>query len=241
VEDRQGRIWFAGSGAALIGRLDARTGAVTEYRLPEGKGAPQALLAGRGKLWFTLPDADQVGRLDPATGEIRLTALPTAGARPYGMAFDPRGNLFVVESGTNAIAMVNPETLAVREFRLPDPLSRPRRLAVTPDSKVWYTDHARGRIGRLDTGSGAVKEWPSPSGPGSAPYGISAIGETVWYSESGAAPNTVVRFDPYTEQFQSWAIPGGGQIVHNTAVTSDGDFVLANSLVDAVTLVKIGR
>jgi len=50
-----------------------------------------------------------------------------------------------------------------------------------------------------------------------------------------------VRFDPRTGAFQSWAIPGGGNIVRNTSVTRAGDFVLANSLVNSVTLVKISR
>jgi hypothetical protein len=31
---------------------------------------------------------------------------------------------------------------------------------------------------------------------------------------------------------------GGGNIVHNTSVTRDGDFALANSLVSAMTLIK---
>jgi virginiamycin B lyase len=51
----------------------------------------------------------------------------------------------------------------------------------------------------------------------------------------------MVRFDPKTEKFQSWTIPGGGNIVRNTSVTREGDFVLANSLVNAVTLVKIAK
>jgi hypothetical protein len=36
-------------------------------------------------------------------------------------------------------------------------------------------------------------------------------------------------------------IPGGGNIVRNTSVTRDGGFVLANSLVNAVTLVQISK
>jgi virginiamycin B lyase len=83
-----------------------------------------------------------------------------------------------------------------------------------------------------------VKEWQSPSGPKSAPYGISNIKGVLWYSESEASPNTIVRFDPKSEKFQSWAIPGGGNIVRNTDVTKQGDFVLANSLTNEVTLVK---
>jgi virginiamycin B lyase len=86
-----------------------------------------------------------------------------------------------------------------------------------------------------------VIEWQSPSGPKSEPYGISVISGILWYSESGTTPNTVVRFDPKTEKFQSWAIPGGGNIVRNTSVTTDGNFVLANSLVNAVTLVSVSK
>jgi virginiamycin B lyase len=242
VEDRRGHIWYAGSTAGLIGRLDPRTGDITEFKLPAGTGDPHTLLLDReGGVWFTAENANHVGRLDTRTGQVRLVPLPTPGARPHGMAFDPRGNLFVGEAGSNGVFMVTPSTMAVREFKLPDPGSRPRRVAVTPNNQVWYTDYARGRIGRLDVGSGEVKEWLSPSGPQSAPYGISAIGDTLWYSESGVAPNTVVRFDPGTEAFQSWAIPGGGRIVQNTAVTTEGDLVLASSLANAVTLVKLGR
>ena len=58
-----------------------------------------------------------------------------------------------------------------------------------------------------------------------------------------------VRVDPEhrrtlrskTAKFQSWAIPGGGNIVRNTSVTPDGNFLLANSLVNGITLVKIKK
>jgi len=149
--------------------------------------------------------------------------------------------LFVVQFGTNKVARVDPKTLEIREYTLPDPASRPRRLTITSDDMIWYSDYSRGYLGRLDPATGKVAEWQSPSGPKSAPYGISAINDVIWYSESEATPNTVVRFDPKTEKFQSWAIPGGGNIVRNTSVTRDGDFVLANSLVNAVTLVTISK
>jgi virginiamycin B lyase len=131
--------------------------------------------------------------------------------------------------------------MEVREDPLPDAAARPRRIAITSDDIVWYSDYSRGYLGRLDPASGKVTEWPSPSGPKSEPYGISAINDVIWYSESGSTPNTVVRFDPKTAQFQSWAIPGGGNIVRNTSVTPDGNFLLANSLVNGITLVTIEK
>ena len=54
-----------------------------------------------------------------------------------------------------------------------------------------------------------------------------------------AKPNTIVRFDPQTEKFQTWAIPGGGDIVRNMDVTLDSNVVTANSLVNRVGLVEI--
>jgi hypothetical protein len=52
---------------------------------------------------------------------------------------------------------------------------------------------------------------------------------------------TIVRFDRKAEKFQSWSIPGGGNIVRNTSVTRDGNFLLANSLVNGITLVGIDK
>src|SRR6185436_17617636 len=222
---------------------DPKSGAVTEYPMPKGQARdPHTLIFDpEGMLWFTAQNANIIGRLEPQTGDVRLLTMPTSSSRPYGMAINSRAQLFVVLFGTNKIIRVDTGTLQMREFTLPDPAARPRRIAITPDDMVWYADYPRGFLGRLDPASGAVKEWQSPSGPKSEPYGISAIDGVIWYSESGSNPNTVVRFDPKTEKFQSWAIPGGGNIVRNTSVTREGDFVLANSLVNAVTLVRIGK
>jgi len=242
-EDERGNIWYTGNTGALIGKLDPKTGTVTEYNLPDPNAQdPHTLIFDRsGILWFTVQNANRIGRLDPKTGQIQLLTPPSPKSRPYGMAVNSKGAVFFVEFGTNKVGSVDPATLEIREYPLPDPVSRPRRIAITSDDIVWYTDFSRGYLGRLDPSTGAVTEWQSPSGPKSEPYGISAIKDIIWYSESGSTPNTVVRFDPRSTKFQSWAIPGGGNIVRNTSVTRDGSFVLANSLVNAVTLVKISK
>jgi len=243
VEDASGNIWYTGNTGALVGKLNPKSGEVTEYKMPDPEAKdPHTLIFDKsGILWFTVQNANRIGRLDPKTGEIKLLTPPTAKSRPYGMALDSKGNIFVVQFGTNRVARVDPKTLEIREFTLPDPASRPRRVAITSDDMVWYTDYSRGYLGRLDPRTGQVKEWPSPSGAKSAPYGISATRGAIWYSESEASPNTVVRFDPKSEKFQTWTIPGGGNIVRNTDVTREGDWVLANSLTNEVTLVRIQK
>ena len=241
AEDKSGNIWFTGNSAGLIGKLDPSTGVVTEYPLPDANARdPHTLNFDQdGILWFTVQQANMIGRLDPSTGAIKLLTPPTPKARPYGLKINAQGVPVVVEFGTNKVATVDPKTLSIKEYTLPRAGARPRRLAIGPDGMVWYVDFAGGQLGRLDLATGDVKEWPSPSGAKSEPYGIVFTKGALWYSESAAKPNTIVRFDPATEKFQSWAIPGGGDIVRNMDVTPDGNPVIADSLTNQVGLVEI--
>jgi virginiamycin B lyase len=243
TEDRDGNIWFTGNFLGLIGKLDPRTGEVTEYKLPDPNAKdPHSLVFDHsGILWFTVQQSNMLGRLDPKTGSVKVFTSPTPGSRPYGIQVNGQGIPFFVEFGVNKVASIDPETLQIKEYPLPNPAARPRRLAIGPDDMVWYTDFARGYLGRLDPKTGQVSEWPSPSGPKSEPYGIVFTKGALWYSESFAKPNTLVRFDPKSEKFQSWALPGplSGDIVRNMDVARDGNPVLANSLANEITLAEI--
>jgi len=63
----------------------------------------------------------------------------------------------------------------------------------------------------------------------------------VWYSESGVKPNTIIQFDPKTEQFARAIIPSGGGTVRNMAATSDGRVYIACSGVNKVGVVERAR
>jgi virginiamycin B lyase len=147
-----------------------------------------------GMLWFTAQQSNAVGRLDPKTGEIKLIDMPTPRLRPYGILVSPKGIPTLCLFGTNKLATVDPKTMEVKEYALPDPASRPRRIAITGD-EVWYADFSRGFLGRLNLATGEHKESQSPSGPNSQPYGIVYAKGAIWYNESFAKPNTIVRFD----------------------------------------------
>lgn len=240
VADGRGFIWYTGISKHHIGRLDPRTGEVKEYPMPDPKarGPHTPIFDAEGTLWFTL-QSGMVGSLNPSTGKVRLAATPSSNTYPYGIAVNSKGVWYVDFRG-NRVGRVDPETMEIREYPLPDPGARPRRIALTADEAVWYTDYARGFIGRFDPRDGTVREWASPGGAKSRPYGIAAIGDVLWYSESGVRPNTLVRFDPSSEKFQSWAIPSGGGVVRHMMATPEGNLVLACSGVNRVALVEVG-
>jgi len=243
VADGEGNIWYTGNFAAHIGKLNPRTGEVTQYHMPNEKAEDPhtPVFDSQGILWFTVQVANMVGRLDPKTGKIELKEVPTKDARPYGIQINRKGVPFFCEFGTHKMASIDPKTMQITEYPLPQS-ARPRRIAIDADDRVYFTDYQGGNLGRLDPASGAVKMWPSPGGTGSNPYGIvTAPDGMIWYSESGVKPNTLIRFDPKTEQFASAAIPSGGGTVRNMAATSDGRIYLACSGVNKVAVVEPRR
>jgi virginiamycin B lyase len=86
VADKEGNIWFTANFGGYIGKLDPRTGKVTQYKMPdESVDDPHtAAFDAHGILWFTAQGGNAVGRLDPRTGKIELNKVPTESALPYG-------------------------------------------------------------------------------------------------------------------------------------------------------------
>ena len=239
--DKDGNIWYTGNSAGIVGKLNPKTGEVTEYPMPEAaaRDPHTPIFDKNGTLWFTLQGSNMVGRLIPNTGEITLVSPPTARTNPYGMVVDTKGTPWFVQFATNKVSSIDPKTMVIKEYTLPNPETRPRRVAITSDDTIWYSDYSRGYLGRLDPRTGEVKEWPSPGGPQSQPYGIVAAKDVLWYSESAVRPNTLVRFDPSTEKFQTWVIPSGGGVVRHMVATPEGHLALACSGVNRVALVEI--
>jgi virginiamycin B lyase len=239
VEDKAGNVWFTANQSTYVGKLDPKTGEVTEYPLPQGTRGPHTpIFDQKGTLFFTL-QSGHVGRIIPSTGEMKVSATPSSGTYPYGIQVNSKGVPWYVDFRGNRVGSIDPVTMQIKEYTLPNADARPRRIVLTPDDVVWYTDFARGYLGRFDPATGMTKEYPSPGGRESQPYGITYSRGAIWYSESSVRPNTLVRFDPKTEKFQTWIIPAGGGVVRNMMPNRDGNLVLAESGLNRVALVEI--
>jgi virginiamycin B lyase len=239
--DRDGNVWYTGNFKGYIGKLDTKTGQFTEYKVGTARDPHTPLFDKNGILWFTAQNSNMLGRLDPKTGAFKLAVVPTERAAPYGMVFDSKGQLWFSEWQAPKLAtVVNPETMELKEITLPNPGTRPRRIAIDGQDRIWISDYSRGYLGLYDTKTGATKEWASPGGPKSEPYGITTLNGVVWYVEGNTKPNALVRFDPNTEKFQTFAIPSGGGVVRNMMATKDGKgLVMAESGVNRVAVVTI--
>ena len=101
--DGKGNIWYSPHRSSYIGRLDPRTGAVQEFRIP--RESPDVLpgthwiqVDAKGIVWGTENWGHNIYRLDPSTGDFKripwkvseLVNSPAVG----NVAFDPDGFLW---------------------------------------------------------------------------------------------------------------------------------------------------
>lgn len=235
VPDSAGNIWYTGNSNATLGMLNPATGEVVEYKT-EASDPHTATFHPNGNLYFTAQRAGVIGRLDPRTGDLlEVDSEP----RPYGIQVAPDGTVWVAFNGTNKIAAVDPMSLDISYYEVPDARTRIRRLGIDSNGIVWFVNSSMGKIGRLDPATGVIKQWDSPSGPSSHPYALAVIDDVIWYNESGMRPDALVRFNPATESFQSWAIPSGVGIIRNVWVTKDSNLLIHQSSSNQVGLVRI--
>ena len=62
--------------------------------------------------------------------------------------------------------------------------------------------------------------------PGYTAIAITVVNDIIWYNESRRRPDALVRFDPKTERFQSWAIPSGVGTLRHMRATADGNLLI---------------
>ncbi len=244
-----GGVWYLGNGDATLGHLDPATGGVRTLAMPDpdARDPHTGVFDADGIFWFTLQHSNMIGRFDPATQDVRLAPMPTPNARPYGITVATDGTLWVACNGANCLVRVDPETMAATRIDLPGEDAHVRRLDIAEDGMIWYGDAGRGRLGRYDPTTGDITTWPSPSGPSSHPYALAIVDGIVWYTESGVRPDALVRFDPKTESFQSWAIPSGvlpsgplyAGIVRHMRATRDGALLMHQGATNQIVRVAV--
>ncbi len=243
--DAEGRILYTGNKNGTVGVLAPKTGEITEYKMPDEK--TRAIRTRRSSMVTAFcgspcSTAAWWGSLDPNRGDIKLVSVPTPNSRPYGIRIDADGVPWVACNGGPCLLRVDPKTMDLSEVKLPTQGTTVRRLDIASDGSIWYVNSGKGRLGHYDPKTGEIKEWDSPSGPLSHPYAIAVIDDIVWYNESGKRSDTLVRFDPKSETFQSWAIPSGdvyAGIVRHMRPTADGNLLIHQGGTNRVMRVDI--
>jgi streptogramin lyase/mono/diheme cytochrome c family protein len=116
AEDAQGNIWYTSHKTRYVGKLDPRTGIVTEYSLPLTPGAMpgthHAVIDKNGIVWLSENWAHQLDRLDPWTGDVKQVriASPTPINAPSFGNFTLDADGFVWDAHDHRVTKLDPTT-----------------------------------------------------------------------------------------------------------------------------------
>ncbi len=201
-----GIVWYTAQRDGKLGRLDPATGKVELIRLGTG-AAPHGVIVGPdGAPWVTEGGTNSIVRVDPRTREVKHWPLPEA--RGYvnlnTLTFDKRGRVWF--TGQNGIyGRLDPQTGVMQVWDAPRGRG-PYGIATTPDGVVYYASLAGSHIARvdLDTGAATVIE-PPTKGQGARRVWSDSQGR-IWVSEWNSG--NVSRYDPRTNTWKTWKLPG---------------------------------
>ena len=205
VPDGKGNVWLPyKSSASSIARVNIETGVVNEFRVPH-KGIAQihsVFPAADGSVWAAeTGGARALGRWDPKTEKITefedITGKHTVRSRPDGMV-----------CVTGRIALFDPKTSEYTHF---DEKAFAYGAIFDKDGNCWFTEYDKtGKIGKIDLNTKQLKTWTPPTGKAGKQVYSRRIdmdhNGVLWFAESESGQ--IGRFDPKTETFKEFALPG---------------------------------
>jgi streptogramin lyase len=205
VEDKNGMLWipYYGRGNEVV-RLDPNTAELARYPLPFAKtaGIHSAFPAPDGTVWFTEAAQGRIGHLNPLTKEITEYANVTSDGRRVGehtIRFDESGHVWT--SGGSAISLFDPGTKEFTHFDAGGTYGN----ALGKNGDHWFTTFRDdGPVVRITKNGEMSKFYPPTKGK---PQRIQVDSDgIVWFSER--VGNRIGRFDPHTETFKEFPLPG---------------------------------
>jgi len=199
-----GAAWVTDGGLNAIVRVDAKTHAVRRWPLPKGRedaNLNTPAFDAKGRIWFT-GQAGIYGRLDPKTGAMQVWDAPR-GIGPYGITATPSGDIWFVSLAGSYLAKPDLETGAVTPIDPTRKGSGTRRVWSDSKGRLWVSEWNAGSLSVYDPQKKMWQTWPLP---GEMPRAYAVFvdeGDRVWVSDFFG--NAIVRFDPASQEFVSFA------------------------------------
>jgi EmrB/QacA subfamily drug resistance transporter len=142
VWDR-GYIYFAALKAGKLGRLNPKTGQITEgtYGLPPGNQMHSLVVVPGGYIWGSLSNGNKLARFNPSLGRFdKLVEMPIRNSGPRDIAYLPAyHSLYLTVFAANKLARYNLDTGKITLFNTPlQPVSLASANALSHVSKLTF-------------------------------------------------------------------------------------------------------
>ena len=238
IVDSKGTAWYSNFGEQTFGKLDPKTGKVTEYPVPElKKGWPTGMLAlhadKQDNMWLGMMYQGAIAKFDTKTDKFQIFNLPpdmnkdmtqVNMVRVESEAVD--GKVWAQNNGFAAVHRLDLASGAIETiapFKNAGVGENHNIYDVIPNSKnnAYFTDIAADYIGRIDAKTSEVKLYPMPTKPAGPRRGMMDSQDRVWFGEYRG--NKIGMFDTKTETFKEWTMPTPWSEPYDVVVDKNGE------------------
>lgn len=249
VVDKDGIVWFSEFGDMALGRLDPKTGKVTEYPIPRVKadeppGALNLELGTGDDLWLGMQFQASLAHFDKKTKKFSVFSVPKEWntnssqigfVSPSSSLVD--GKVWFKNASPNSFFRLDLATKTIESLGTPlDPATgKPvgaYGIPVDAENNVYLLDFGSDTIGRIDAKTRQVSVWHTPSAASRPRRGRLDGQNHLWFAEYGA--NSVGMFDPKTAQFREFAMPTPWTNPYDVAADKNGEVWTASMFTDRV-------
>jgi virginiamycin B lyase len=199
-----GTVWYTSQFTGELGRLAPTTGDTHHIKLGS-PSAPHGVVVGPdGAPWITDGGLNAIVRVDPKTEQVTTFPLDIqASANLNTAAFDKNGVLwFTGQSGY--FGRLDPAVGKVEVFEAPRGRG-PYGITATADA-IFYASLAGSHIAQVNIETGEATPIDPPTANQGARRAWADSTGRVWVSEWNAGQ--VAVYDPATEKWQEWKLPG---------------------------------
>jgi streptogramin lyase len=224
IVDELGAAWYSDFGEQYLGKLDPKTGKVTEWPVPRPKpNFPEGMLdieeASDGSMWLGMMSQAGLAKFDPKTEKFKIygapevmndDGTPKAGVRmrEVTLKYGVDGKVWSTEDN-GEIARFDVNTGKYERFEpLKNTSFKPYGIygiAADSQNNLYFAEIGHGHIGRIDAKTKEVSFYAIPT-PNSRPRRIEMDSQDrLWVAEYGS--NRVGLFDTKTEKFTEWEMP----------------------------------
>jgi len=254
VLDREGNVWYSDFGQMFLGKMDPKTGKVTQYPIPVVKpGWPEGTLDLEfdtdDNPWIGVMYQSAIAKFDKKTEKFQMWSTPKewdtdAGQLGHiaieGTPTDNKvwiknsdgGNIYRLDLASNKM-----ENLG--SFKDPQTGKRIGTYGIDSDEQnnAYLLDFSAGNIVRIDAKTKNATVYRTPT-PDSRPRRGRVDREgRLWFAEYQG--NAIGMFDPKTEHITEWKVPTPWSAPYDAVADRNGDAWTGSMLTDRVARLDI--
>jgi streptogramin lyase len=249
IVDSEGIAWYSDFGDQFIGKLDPKTGKVTEFPIPVlKKGFPLGTLDLQfdkdENLWVALMYQGGIAKFDRKTEKFQVYEIPKewqgdhtqeSMVSPTGSHVD--GKVWTNNQDTHAIYRLDVATGKFEnlgEFQIPGEKRSINAYGIPADAQnnLYLLEFGANNIGRIDAKTKEFKVYSTVTSGSRPRRGRFDEQGRLWFAEYGN--NGIGMLDPKTEKIQEWKLATPWSAPYHVVPDKNGDVWAGSMWTDRV-------